>query len=138
MKRVVVGIISRNRNSEQEEYLLIQSKKDFGKFSGFYYPPGGHLEEDENTREALVRELKEELNLNVAPTHEIAITPGDVNNQLTHWWLCEIKSGDIKIKEDEIADAAYFTASEMKEIKIWPATRNFFNTYIFKNKILSL
>ncbi len=137
MKKVVVGIISKIRDSKQEEYLLIRSKKDFGEFSGFYYPPGGHLEGDESASEALVRELKEELNLNVTPIREVAVTPGDVNNQLTHWWLCDIESGDIKIKENEIADAAYFTASEMKEIKIWPATRNFFNTYIFKNKVLS-
>lgn len=137
MKKVAVGIISKIRDSKQEEYLLIRSKKDFGEFSGFYYPPGGHLEGDESASEALVRELKEELNLNVTPIREVAVTPGDVNNQLTHWWLCDIESGDIKIKENEIADAAYFTASEMKEIKIWPATRNFFNTYIFKNKVLS-
>lgn len=138
MNKVAVGIISKIRDNKQEEYLLIQSKKDFGEFTGSYYPPGGHLEGNENASEALIREFKEELGLNVIPTHEIAITPGDVNDQLTHWWLCETKSGNIKIKEDEIADAAYFTAEEMEQIKIWPATRNFFNTHIFKNKTLSL
>lgn len=136
MKKVVIGIISKKRDTGEEEFLLVSSKKNFGEFSGYYYPPGGHVENNESIEDALTRELKEELSLDVIPLHELAATPGDVEDQMTYWWLCKIKNGDIKINKNEIADAAYFTALEMKEIKIWPATKNFFNVHIFKNKTL--
>jgi len=55
MKQVVVGIISRIRAGGAEEFLLVNSKKDFGKYTGFYYPPGGHVEDGENIEQALIR-----------------------------------------------------------------------------------
>ncbi len=63
IKEVVVGIIYRIRKEGEREYLLVSSKKDFGEFTGFYYPPGGHLEEGENFTDCLIREMKEELEL---------------------------------------------------------------------------
>jgi 8-oxo-dGTP diphosphatase len=131
MKKVAIAIISKKKEDGQEEFLLVSSKKDFGEFTGFYYPPGGHLEDGEDVGDALVREVKEELDLTVVPVREVAVTPGDVEGQVTYWWLCEAQSGEIKTQEAEIADAAYFTAKEMEGIKIWPATRNFFDKYIF-------
>ena len=63
MKRVVVGIISRKNTEGVEQYLLVSSKKYFGIFTGYYYPPGGHLEEGEEEVACLKRELKEELGI---------------------------------------------------------------------------
>lgn len=131
MKHVVVGIISRKGKDNKDEYLLVQSKKDFGKFTGFYYPPGGHLKEDEDEQQTLIREVKEELDLDTIPTRKIAETPGDVKDQVTHWWVCEAKAGKIKIKEEEISNARYFSREAMRKVNIWPATRNFFEEYIF-------
>ena len=42
--------ISRKNNNGQDEYLLMKSKRNFGKYTGYYYPPGGHLENDEDER----------------------------------------------------------------------------------------
>ncbi len=132
MKKVVVGIISRKRNGLREEYLLVQSRKDFGEFSGFYYPPGGHVEEGESASDALIREIEEELGLQVTPNCEVVSTPSDIAGQITHWWLCEVKDGEIRMAKDELSDAGYFTAQEMEKMNIWPASRNFFKTHIFK------
>ena len=130
MTKVVVGIIERKNENGENEYLLISSKKSFGKYSGYYYPPGGHLEGDESQEMALIREIREELGISVIPQKMIAETDSDVKDQTTYWWECEIDSYDFKIDEKEIKDARFFTLEEMKNIDIWPATKSFFEKYI--------
>ena len=52
--------------THQDRVLLVQQRKSnvYGKW-GF---PGGHVEENESTEEALVREVKEELDTNISAT----------------------------------------------------------------------
>lgn len=128
---VAVGILSRNTSEDEESYLLVRSKKDFGQFSGYWYPPGGHVEQDEDVQVALIREIKEELGLDVRVLEKIAETPGDVADQVTSWWNCELISDQIQINEDEIAEAGWFTETEMRTLKLWPATKDFFEKYLF-------
>jgi len=131
MKHVVVGLISQKRNDEQDQYFLVKSRKNFGKFTGYWYPPGGHLEKGEDEKRALIREIKEELSLEVEPVKKIAETLGDIKDQITHWWVCNLLSNEIKIAEEEIAEVGWFTKEDMKIMQLWPATRNFFEKYIF-------
>jgi len=129
MIHVVVGIISRQRANCETEYLLVSSKKNFGEFSGCFYPPAGHLEDGEDEKTALVREIKEELNLEVSPLRKFAETEGDVKDQLTSWWSCEIIDGEFKVNGEEIAKAGFFTRAEMEKMSLWPATKKFFENY---------
>lgn len=135
MSQVVVGIISRKNSENQDEYLLVSAKRNFGEFTGFYYPPGGHLEEGEEKTIALTREIKEELNLEVEPVKEIVETLGDIEGQITFWWLCDLISGDLKIDNSEIADARFFSKEEMQNLNLWPATKKFFDEYVFNNSL---
>ena len=134
MKHVVVGIISRKNANSRNEFLLVSSKRNFGKYTGFYYPPGGHLEEGEDEETALKREILEELGIDVVPTEKIAETSGDVKNQVTHWWRCDQIFGSISFDKKELSDAGYFTREKMKSLDVWPATRRFFQKFIFTNK----
>jgi|SRR3989344_3204061 len=131
MKHVVVGIISRDTDSGKE-YLLMASKKEFGEFTGFFYPPGGHLEEDEDPKTALPREILEELSLKGEPIKEIAQSPGDVKDQITHWWEFKVNDFEgMKVQDEEVLEIRWFTEPEIKSSeKIWPATKKFFNQYI--------
>lgn len=132
MKEVVVGIISESVSSGEKSWLLVSSAKDFGEFTGYYYPPGGHIEEGETEEAALRREIKEELNLVARPLARLAISKGDVADQETYWWQCDV-SGEIQI-DPELRDAQYFTRSQIEnDIKIWPATQKFFDEFIFQN-----
>jgi 8-oxo-dGTP pyrophosphatase MutT (NUDIX family) len=131
MKKVVVGIISRTNANREVEYLLVSSKKRFGDFSGSFYPPGGHVKEGETKKEALKRELKEELNIDIEPVKEIAETSGDVDGQITYWWLCNITGGHLKINKKELYEAQFFSQNVMKSLKLWPATKAFFDKYLF-------
>jgi len=130
MTLVAVGLISRQRQNGEIEYLLVSSKKDFGEFTGCFYPPGGHLDDGEEEKTALVREIKEEINLEILPIKKLAETDGDVKDQKTYWWSCEIVGGEFKIDENEIAEAGFFTRAEMDKLPLWPATKKFFNDFM--------
>ena len=132
MKKVAVGIIVREINN-QKQYLLISATKDFGKFTGFYYPSGGHMEDGESEQETIIREIKEELGYDIEATERVAETMGDVKDQMTYWWLCKITGGELKIQKEEIADIKWFTEDEIRnESKIWPATKKVFLKNILK------
>lgn len=133
MSKVVVGIISKESRGETE-YLLISSKKDFGKFTGLYYPPGGHLEEGEDEKTALVREIYEELGVKVKVLERTAVTPGDVEGQTTYWYKCDMNSDNgFIIQQEEINDVRWFSEAEIKNGEmLWPATKSFFEKYILK------
>jgi 8-oxo-dGTP diphosphatase len=132
MKHVVVGVISRETQSGKE-YLLMASKEDFGEFTGFFYPPGGHLEKGEDPKVALRREVREELSIETEPVREIAQSPGDVKDQITHWWECKTDNLEgIKTQDGEVKEIKWFNEEEIKNSeKIWPATRRFFTEQVF-------
>ncbi len=127
--RVVIAIISRNRDNGEVEYLLAKTNKDYGEFTGYWYAPGGKVESGESDEQALVRELKEELNLDLKPIKKITETPGDIPDQVTSWWSCAA-SGNIKVNTDELTEAGYFTFKEMEGLDMWPANKKFFHEYI--------
>ncbi|HUS52031.1 MAG TPA: NUDIX hydrolase [Candidatus Bathyarchaeia archaeon] len=130
MKKVVLGIISRINKKGKKEYLLINTTKDFGEFTGFYYPPGGHQKKGETEKQTLIREIREELSLTVEPVKKIVETPGDVKEEKDSWWFCKILEGKPKMKIGEIANFGYFTHGQIKKMKIWPATSKFFKKYL--------
>ncbi|RLV58621.1 8-oxo-dGTP diphosphatase MutT [Parashewanella curva] len=65
MKRihVAVGVIINSQNQ-----ILIAKRHEHLHQGGKWEFPGGKVEEDETTSEALIRELKEEVNLNTSET----------------------------------------------------------------------
>lgn len=132
MSKVVVGIISRKNPENVDEYLLVSAKTDFGKYTGYYYPPGGHVEEGEEVADALKREIQEELQFEIESVREIAAFAGDIEGQMTYWWECKAEDDMIIVDENEIVDARFFTKEEMNKLHLWPATKKFFDEYIFK------
>lgn len=128
MKHVVVAILSKMRPDGDREYLLVKSTRDFGAYTGCWYPPGGHLEQGEDEQTALIREGYEELGMEIRVIEKIAETDGDVENQRTHWWRCEMVSDSMTVDHAEIADVGWFTLKEMDSMSLWPATSHFFHS----------
>lgn len=129
MSHVVVGIIKKDNPLS---YLLVSSKRDFGEFTGFYYPAGGHIEDGEDEITALKREIKEELGLDVMGTEKIVDTDGDIKDQKTSWYFCEVNNFDFVVDNEELRDSGFFTKEEIEKMNIWPATKAIFEKYIFK------
>lgn len=133
MHKVVVGLIPRIINNETE-YLFISARKDFGEFTGLFYPPGGHLETGESEVETLIREVREELDISITPTEKLAESPGDVPNQSTYWYLCAPVEKDIEVNVDsvEIDKVIWIRENEINDKKeiFWPATYKFLCNYL--------
>jgi 8-oxo-dGTP diphosphatase len=126
--KVTVAIIQDN----QGKYLFIKRTlyKDLGEYQDAWYPPTGHMKGNETQEEALVRELKEELNLDIKPVELLTEWEQDIPGETAYWWKCEVVGGEIK-PNYEISDYKYFSKEEIKNIKIWPATTRYFKKFIW-------
>jgi len=62
LERVVAGVLRLN-----EQMLLCHRRPDRTNWPNVWDLPGGHILDDESTAEALVRELEEELGVQVEP-----------------------------------------------------------------------
>ena len=94
---VVAAIIEKNNY-----YLIVQRNKD--KYFGLQWEfPGGKVEPSETLKEALYREIEEELNIGIDIHKKIAEEKYKDNqiNITLHYYLCSEKNGSIKLNEHE-------------------------------------
>ena len=105
---VVAAIIIKNG-----KYFIAQRNKH--KHMGLCWEfPGGKVENGETFENALKREIKEELNINIAINNKL----GEENykdekiNVKLHYFLCSHTSGEIYLNEHE--DSAWITKNEFK------------------------
>lgn len=85
----------------KHENKIFATQRGYGEFEGGWEFPGGKIEEGETASQALVREIKEELDIEVEVGKLIDTVEYDYPNfHLTmHCFLCTIKSGKIVLKE---------------------------------------
>jgi 8-oxo-dGTP diphosphatase len=106
IKRAVDAVIL----DEGEKILLI--KRKFPPFKDFYALPGGAIDKGENPEEALLREVKEETNLNIEIIRKIGIFDdpnrdprGEVHSIA---YLCKIVGKNQKAESGSDAKEAIF------------------------------
>ena len=97
MTNVIAAIIKKNN-----QYLIVQRnrKKHLGLKWEF---PGGKVKDNETFEEALLREIKEELNITINMNEKIAEEKykDEKINIVLHYYLCSHESGTIKLNEHE-------------------------------------
>lgn len=130
MSRVVVAVIQQEFDGEMK-YLLVSSRRDFGEYTGSFYPPAGHVEQGESDMEALAREVHEELQLELDQIQPLAETSGDIEGQETIWFLVTVRSSQFTLDNEELVEAGWYTKHEVMLLALWPMTRYIFETYIF-------
>ena len=64
-KNIICADILIKKIVNDEEYVLLMKRKNTGSNDGEYELPGGHLEENEDIFDAMIREMKEELLLDL-------------------------------------------------------------------------
>lgn len=106
-KRGVVGVIVR------EERLLIIRRSLTVTAPGKLCLPGGSIEAGETESEALVREMREELSINVDPVRLCwrSVTPWGTN---LAWWLADLDLAVIPVPNPE--EVSEFHWMNMDEI----------------------
>ena len=108
---VVAAVIIKNN-----KFFIAQRNRN--KHLGLMWEfPGGKVEKNETFEQALKREIKEELNINI----EIHSKLGEENykdNKIDvklHYFYCSYINGNIKLTEHE--DSAWVTKEEFKKYK---------------------
>lgn len=92
--KVVAAII-------QKENKILATKRGYGEFINMWEFPGGKIESGETKEQALVREIKEELNIEIS-VDKFAL---DIEYQYPNFYLfmscfmCSIKEGSIELLE---------------------------------------
>jgi 8-oxo-dGTP diphosphatase len=88
-------------------YLVVKRNRD--KYMGLKWEfPGGKVDPGETLQEALVREIYEELNIDIN-IHEKLVEERYKDNEINiilHYFLCTIKNGVINLNEHEAMEWA--------------------------------
>lgn len=117
--RVVAAVI---KSSNQEgNTMIFATQRGNGEFKGGWEFPGGKIEEGETREEALVREVKEELETEVAVEGLIDTIEYDYPTfhlSMDCFW-CKIIEGKLILKEH--ADAKWLTKEELNSVEWLPA-----------------
>ena len=104
-----------------KEGKILATKRGYGEFINQWEFPGGKIEKGETKEEALIREIKEELNMEI----EICNFALDLEYQYPTFYLkmscfdCRIKSGAPELLEHN--DARWITKDELNELNWIPA-----------------
>lgn len=117
--RVVAAVIkATNKNGDP---MIFATQRGYGDFKGGWEFPGGKIEEGETPREALVREINEELETEIAVGKLIDTIEYDYPTfhlSMDCFWA-EIVSGDLVLKEHEAAK--WLPKDELDSVEWLPA-----------------
>ena len=117
--RVVAAVIK--STNEKGDPMIFATQRGYGDFKGGWEFPGGKIEEGETPREALVREIREELETEIAVGKLIDTIEYDYPTfhlSMDCFWA-EIVSGDLVLKEHEAAK--WLTRDELNSVEWLPA-----------------
>lgn len=103
---------------------IFATQRGYGPFKDGWEFPGGKIEEGETPEQALVREIKEELDTEIEIGELVDIMEYDYPDfHLTmHCFMCTIKSGDLVLKEHEAAK--WLTRETLYSVDWLPADKD--------------
>lgn len=112
--RVVAAIIIKNEK-------VFATQRGYGDFKGGWEFPGGKIDAGETPEEALIREIKEELDTEVEVIELLDTIEYDYPNfhLSMDCFICNIKSGDLVLKEHEAAQ--WLTKETLDSVNWLPA-----------------
>ena len=112
--RVVAAVI---RNEEK----IFATARGYGDYKGWWEFPGGKIENGETPKQALIREIREELTVEISVGELIKTVEYDYPNfhlSMDCFWA-EVLSGQLELKEAE--EARWLSREELLDVKWLPA-----------------
>ena len=112
--RVAAAIIKYNNQ-------IFATQRGYGSFKGWWEFPGGQIEEGETPKEALLREIKEELDTTVQVEELVEVVEYEYPDfHLTMYcYLCKVITGELVLKEHEAA--RWLTKENIDSVRWLPA-----------------
>ncbi|MFA5894904.1 MAG: NUDIX domain-containing protein [Candidatus Shapirobacteria bacterium] len=129
------GVVALIKN--QDKFLLIKESRDL--LNGHFGPPHGRVNEGETDEvTALVREVKEEVGLNVIPIKKLLTIPADTKVKTVSFWLVEVNGNmEVSIDPNEASEYGWYTPEEALKLTLYPGTKMFFEMVVSGKIILS-
>lgn len=100
---------------------IFATQRGYGEFKDGWEFPGGKMEQGETPRQALIREIREELDTEIEVGELVETVEYDYPQfHLTmHCFWCTVKSGDLVLKEHEAAK--WLTKETLSSVDWLPA-----------------
>ena len=105
----------------KQDDKILATQRGYGDFKGWWEFPGGKIEKGETPEAALIREIKEELNVVIAIDKYITTIDCDYPDFHLHMqcFLCHVEEGTLQLIEAEAA--RWLSFSEYQSIDWLPA-----------------
>ena len=108
---VVAAIIHQNNK-------ILATQRGYGDYKGWWEFPGGKMEEEETEEQAIVREIREELDVEIVVEKKVCTVEYDYPqfHLKMHCFWCSIAQGVLHLKEHQ---SAQWLAKEEWESVYW-------------------
>ena len=117
----VVAIIERDRR-----YLMIRRPDDI-RAGGYWCFVGGAIEDGESQEQALVREVREEVGLEVAPGEKVWECLSIHKEWILHCWTVRDSGGEVQADPREVAEYRWLTVDQIMGLpQLMPSVPEFF------------
>ena len=100
---------------------ILATQRGYGRWKGWWEFPGGKMQDGESREEALIREMKEEMDAGIVIDQYYTTVEYDYPDfHLTmHCYLCHLADGYFKLKEHQ--DARWLAADTADVLQCLPA-----------------
>jgi 8-oxo-dGTP pyrophosphatase MutT (NUDIX family) len=96
-------------------------------YPGYWTPPSGRIEPGESQRDAVTREVREEVGLLVEPIAKIWECPTDDGRYTLHWWSARPLTTELALDPNEVSAARWVTPAEFLALEpTFDGDREFF------------
>ena len=102
--------------NDKGEFLIQKTSKEKG---GHYSSIGGHINQGEDAFSAIIREIKEEIGVDVSNDNIISLGHICVDFPVRFMFYLKknIKLNDITLQKDEVESISYMSADEIRDIQ---------------------
>ena len=103
-------------NDKEEILLALRDDKSGLPYRNMWDVPGGHVEPDETPEKCIVREMKEEMNLDLRDFQLLCQKEFDDRIEYTYWKKENLNISEINLMEGQLLK--WFTHKEASETKL--------------------
>ena len=119
MEKKILNVVLGGVINEKGSILLLKRRKE--PYAGFWGLPGGSIEFGEKLEEAIVREIKEETNIDVEfiglkGLVQETLYEEESNDKLEHFllWVCQLRPAHFRTKESAEGELGWFPLGDLR------------------------